>query len=90
MAYDRAKDWGETVHRVWFTGHWHSKRVYDYPGVTVETMRVLPPGDAWAAGAGYRSMRGMEAILYHTKFGETMRIMAKPMMFESPAPEEDR
>lgn len=90
MAYDRAKDWGETTHRTFFTGHWHSKRVEDFPGCTVEVMRVLPPGDAWATGAGYRSIRGMEAIMYHERFGEVIRLPVKPMMFDTPEPEEDK
>lgn len=90
MAADVPELWGQTTHRLWLTGHYHSKRVYDYPGCTVEVMRVLPPTDAWAHRAGYRQTRGMEAIVLHQEFGEVIRLSAVPEMFDTPEPEEDK
>lgn len=90
MASDRPADWGETKYRTWFTGHIHTKRIWDYPGCTVESMRVLPPADAWAHGEGYRSMRGMQAIILHKEHGEVMRLSAHPEMFDLPKPEEEK
>ena len=74
MAADRAKDWGETEHRVWHCGHIHHKQVLkDYTGCTVETHRTLARQDAWHAGQGYRSKKDMSVIVYHREFGELQR-----------------
>ena len=80
MATDRPRDWGETVHRYWYTGHVHSDRVLDVEGTRVESFRVLPPTDAWAHGKGYRSGREMKALVLHAEYGETMRVSFKPEM----------
>jgi hypothetical protein len=90
MAADRPQDWGATKHRIWFTGHVHSRRAWDFPGCAVESMRVLPPADAYAAKEGYRSIRGMTALVMHQSKGEVMRLTATPDMFDPAPPEEDR
>jgi hypothetical protein len=73
MAADRAADWGATLHRYWFTGHVHHRKVVEFPGVMWETFRTLPPNDAWAAAAGYRSGRDMTCITFHSEHGELSR-----------------
>lgn len=73
MAVDRAKDWGETEHRVWYTGHVHHDSAKDFPGVTVETFRTLAPKDAWHAAAGYRSAQDMKCDVWHREFGRVNR-----------------
>lgn len=73
MAADRREDWGQTEHRVWHCGHIHHKTAKEYPGVVVETHRTLAASDAWHAGKGYRSKRDMNAIVYHSDFGEVQR-----------------
>jgi hypothetical protein len=73
MACDRAKDWGETKHRVWLTGHVHSKRVTELPGVVCESFRTLAAQDSYAAGHGYRAGRDMCCIVYHSEHGEIER-----------------
>lgn len=73
MAADRAKDWGETQFRYWLTGHVHTRKVLEFPGVMWETFRTLAPGDAWANAAGYRAGRDMTSIVYHDKYGEVSR-----------------
>lgn len=83
MATDRPRDWGETGHRYWLTGHVHSDRVVDVQGCRVESFRTLAPTDAWASGHGYRSAREMKALLLHAQHGETQRVSVNPGMFDS-------
>jgi hypothetical protein len=83
MATDRPDDWGQTRFRYWYTGHVHSKRAWDFPGCSVESFRILPPVDAWAANRGYRSHRSMEAIVLHDTFGEVARYSVNPQMLEA-------
>jgi len=73
MAADRPEAWGETRHRYWLTGHVHSRKVLEFPGVMWETFRTLAPSDAWAAAAGYRSGRDMTSIVFHVDHGELAR-----------------
>ena len=79
MAHDRAKDWGETTFRTWYTGHIHTRKVFETPGCSVESFRILPPADAYAANNGYRSGREMQAIVY-TRSGEVERHRVTPEM----------
>lgn len=80
MATDRPGDWGETSHRYWFTGHIHHDRALDVSGCRVESLRVLPPTDAWAHSKGYRSARDMKAIVFHSEYGEVARHTVNPDM----------
>lgn len=80
MANDRAEDWGETVHRTWWTGHIHTKTAFETPGCTVESFRILPPADAYAANMGYRSKRTMQAIVFDKEYGERERHTITPEM----------
>lgn len=73
MAADRPKDWGDTLHRYWYTGHIHSRKVLEGKGWTVESFRTLAPGDGYAIGAGYRSGRDMNAIVLDKDHGEVER-----------------
>lgn len=85
MAADRSVEWGKTKHRLWMTGHVHHESRKDYRGCTVESFRVLPPLDAHAANHGYRSERGMKAIVFHKEFGEVDRRSVNPDMFKMAA-----
>ena len=69
MSVDRAIDWGETLHRHWYTGHVHHESVKEFPGVVVETFRTLAPRDAWHARSGYRSGRDMRLDVWHREYG---------------------
>jgi len=82
MAADRPKDWGETKYRYWWTGHIHTDTMKDFVGCRVESFRVLPPEDAWAANKGYRSMSDMKAIVLHKEFGEVARHTVNPAMLD--------
>jgi hypothetical protein len=73
MADRRAKEWGETKHRVWYTGHVHNQRRFDLPGCQVESFRILPPRDAWAQSMGYGAGRSMDCIIRHRTRGEISR-----------------
>jgi hypothetical protein len=82
MAVDRRQDWGETTHQYIYTGHVHSRNAFDAHGVSVESFRILPPGDAWAHQQGYRPIRDMKAIEIHVKNGEVGRYTFTPGMLE--------
>jgi hypothetical protein len=83
MAADRPEDWGETRHRVWWTGHVHNKTAQDFSGCSVESFRILPPADAWAHQKGYRPHREMAAVVFHRDFGEVARHKVNPKMLEA-------
>jgi hypothetical protein len=73
MAVDMAKEWGETLFRVWHCGHVHHKSAdKEHPGGVVETHRTMAGRDAWHA-ARYRAGRSLTAITYHKEFGEDGR-----------------
>lgn len=73
MATDMHEAWGMTRFRHWHCGHVHHKiGDKEHPGCTVETHRIIPPGDAWHAGR-YRASRGMSAIVYDREYGEVSR-----------------
>lgn len=80
MASDRPQDWGDTYHRYWWTGHVHHESKKDFNGVSVESFRILPPVDAYAASHGYRSARDMKAIILHDTHGEVARFSVNPAM----------
>jgi hypothetical protein len=82
MAHDRPEAWGRTIHRIWFTGHIHTRSAWDFPGCTVESMRILAPVDAWAANKGYRPIRDMKGIVFHAEHGEVDRKTVNPLMFK--------
>lgn len=82
MACDRAEDWGQTKHRIWFTGHIHNRQRWEAPGCAVESVPVLPPNDAYAANNGWRAQRGMTNIVFHREHGEVARNMVAPEMCE--------
>lgn len=73
MAATQARDWGETEHRYWYTGHVHHDTLKEYPGCTVETFRTLAARDAWHAGAGYVSGRDMKCDVLHRDHGRILR-----------------
>jgi hypothetical protein len=69
MASDRAKDWGETQHRYWWTGHIHHTRHQEHRGCFVESFNTLAASDAWHHASGYRSARQMQRIDIDTEHG---------------------
>ena len=73
MACDRAKDWGETSWRYWYTGHVHHESVKEFPGCVVETFRTLAAKDAWHHASGYRADRDMRLDIHHRERGRVAR-----------------
>lgn len=58
MAHERAKDWAETTHRRWVTGHWHHEKrllviASDDGCVEMRQCRALCPSDAWHTKKGF-------------------------------------
>ncbi len=72
MANDRAKDWGDTRHRFWYTGHVHHDQRKELIGCVVETFRTLAARDAWHNAQGYRSGRDMKLHVVHRERGRIM------------------
>lgn len=85
MAADRAKDWGETLHRYWWMGHIHHASLKEYPGVSVESFNTLAVKDAYATSGGWRSRESMQAIYLHAEYGEVGRARFNPAMFAEAA-----
>jgi hypothetical protein len=73
MAADMPKEWGQTEHRYWLTGHIHHTRKQEYRGCFVESFNTLAPNDAWHTKSGYRSLRQMTRVDYHREHGEYSR-----------------
>lgn len=84
MAFDCPVWWGETEHRVFWTGHYHNmeRDAKDHVGCEVEQFRVLATQDAWATQKGYRSKRDMKCIVMHKEFGEIERRTVTPGMIQ--------
>lgn len=81
MAADRPEDWGETTHRVWWTGHKHSELREAFNGCIVEQFPVLPPPDAYSHMLGYHKVeRRMQSIVFHKEMGEVARYSFRPEM----------
>ena len=80
MAADRARDWGETLHRYWWMGHIHHASMKEYPGVSVESFNTLASNDAYAAAGGWRSRQAMCAPILHRDHGECGRAISSPAM----------
>jgi hypothetical protein len=73
MAVDQREAWGRCKFCAWHCGHVHHKsKDKEHPGCTIETHRIIPPGDAWHAGR-YRAGRGMSVITLDREFGEVAR-----------------
>jgi hypothetical protein len=82
MAADRAKDWGESAHRYWYTGHIHHESKKEYPGVLVESFNTLAPTDSYAHSGGWRSRQNMKCIVLHKEHGEVARHTVNPDMLK--------
>ena len=73
MPYDRPREFADSDHQYWWTGHIHQDRKIEEQGVLVESARTLAARNAWAASNGYRSGRDAKAVVYHRLFGEVER-----------------
>lgn len=73
MAADRARDWGETVHKHFFFGHVHHVSARGVGPVRVESFNSPAGKDGFAAGAGHRAPRTLSAITFHRRDGQIGR-----------------
>ncbi len=74
MAAHQPKMWGDTKFRYYYAGHYHHVEKKEFPGVIVEQFRTLAPKDAWHWGnARFVSMRDMQSIHLHKRYGEVGR-----------------
>jgi predicted phosphodiesterase len=62
IAADKCPDWSGKTCRVILTGHLHSLKVMDMPGVTHYTLRAFCPPDAY--GANFGGVRGLSAMTF--------------------------
>lgn len=67
IAADQCPDWSATRHRVVLTGHLHSLKVRDMPGITHYTLRAFAPADQY--GASFGGVRGIQAMTFCEKHG---------------------
>lgn len=76
MAHRRAEDWGATKYRYVHGFHLHhsAKIATEGNGVICEVHQAPIPQDAWHFGSGYLSGRSLQAITYHSEFGEIGRV----------------
>lgn len=73
MAASRPEDWGQTKHRIVFTGHIHTRTALESGGVIVESFQSTAARDAWHEASGYRAGRSLSAITFHNLDGEIAR-----------------
>lgn len=76
MAARRAVDWGATKFRYVHGFHLHhsAKFATEGDGVISEVHQAPIPHDAWHFGSGFLSGRSLQAITYHSEFGEIGRV----------------
>jgi hypothetical protein len=65
--------WGRTKFRRAYTGHVHHETVKEFPGMTVESMRILPPGDYWHKWKGYDASQALDVVSHHRLYGVKAR-----------------
>lgn len=70
IVADQCPYWSDTRYRVALTGHLHSLKVQDFPGVTHYTLRAFAPADAY--GASFGGVRGITAMTFSEKTGLTV------------------
>lgn len=78
-------DFGQCVYTYIHTGHYHTPKLIDVGGVTVEQHPTLSARDAHAARGFLFSHRETQAITYHKEQGETRRCKVKPVFSKEAA-----
>lgn len=70
IVADSCPHWSDTRYRVALTGHLHSLKVQDFPGVTHYTLRAFAPADAY--GSSFGGVRGICAMTFSETTGLTV------------------
>lgn len=73
MAAEQPQAWGNSVYRMWITGHVHHLVRKEFEGCVVESFRTLAPADAWHHGMGYRAGQSLCCITFDQEWGEISR-----------------
>lgn len=84
MATQKPHEWAGADFRYWYTGHIHSRKVYELDGCMVESFRTLAGKDSWTASMGYSAGRDMTCIVHHRDFGEVERHRVDVAMLSEP------
>ena len=77
------KMWGNTTSRAIHCGHRHHVDEKEYNGVTVVQHPTLAARDAYASRGGWIAERAVQAITYHSKFGQVGRVYVCPEMLRA-------
>lgn len=70
IANEFSEMWGQTVHRVTFSGHVHHEWVKELAGMLFRSMGTMIPRDVHAFSHGYGSNRCLQSLTYHVTQGE--------------------
>lgn len=73
MAEEKAKEWGQVVHKFWWLGHIHHLVREDIGRVQMEHLRTAANQDAWHSEQGYLSIQDARCVVLHREFGEWER-----------------
>jgi hypothetical protein len=84
MAADKPKEWGDTEHRHFLTGHIHHTKQQEFRGCFAESFNTLAASDAWHAMSGYRSKRQMQRLDFHRDHGVVSRFTCNVGMIQEP------
>jgi len=74
LADEHAADWGQTKHRIMWTGHLHHHKSADIGGMVWEQLRAITARDAYAAANAYTARAQLQAITFDKEHGEIMRV----------------
>jgi len=82
FAASYPKEWGATTKRYCHTGHCHHVDEKEYSGMKVKQHATLAARDAYAARGGWVANRQIEAVTYHSRFGQVATTTVVPEMLE--------
>ena len=82
FAASYPKEWGNTTRRYCHVGHQHHVDEKEYSGMKVKQHATLAARDAYAARGGWIADRQIEAITYHTEYGQVGTITCVPDMLD--------
>lgn len=75
LMAQESPEWSNTKHRYVYIHHVHHKKVKDYIGVTVESLRSPSGTDSWHHRNGYQhAPKAVEGFLHHPEHGQIARI----------------
>jgi len=75
-------EWGSTTRRYCHVGHRHHVDEKEHSGMKVQQHATLAARDAYAARGGWIADRQIEAITYHSEYGQVGSITVVPEMLE--------